>query len=139
MQTAGQYGSAMAFGPNAGNSYGTTGINASPTAKMYFTVDLKESGTYTIWALVKCSGDNDDSVIMALDTKPSLTKNDIRETNGYTWVTIGTYDMTKTGEMVLTVMGREDGLVIDRIIIHPESSPSLNYNGECVRAEASAE
>ena len=139
MQLAGQYGGAMAFGPNLGNSYSVTGITSSPTAKMFFTVDVQTTGTYSIWALVRCSGDNDDSVIMALDVKPSLTKNDIGATNGYAWVQIGSYSITKTGEMVLTVMGREDGFAIDRIILHPESAPTLNYNGEMARADQSAE
>lgn len=132
-KVAGIYGGAMFFGPNTGSSYPDTNPNTSKSAKMTFTVDIQEKGTYSIWALVKCSGDDDDSIIMSLGTKASLMVNDIRVSGGFVWKQIGTYTITETGETTLTIMGREDGFVIDRVIIHPETSDNMGYTGQMCR------
>ncbi len=134
MEIAGIYGSGMFFGPNAASSYSDTNVNTSKTAKMYFTVDVKTAGSYAVWALMKCSSLEDDSVIVALSGKTSLVKNDLNSTDGYAWIQIGTFGGVSAGESVLTVMGREDGLALDRIMLIPTGA-TANYNGEMVRGE----
>ncbi|MBQ8289058.1 MAG: glycosyl hydrolase 115 family protein [Clostridia bacterium] len=134
MEVAGIYGSGMFFGPNAGSSYSQTNVNTSKSAKMYFTVDVKEAGNYAVWALMKCSSLEDDSVIMALTGKTALVKNDLDATDGYVWIQIGTWSGVAAGETELTVMGREDGLALDRIMLIPTGGV-INYSGEMVRAD----
>lgn len=131
-EVAGIYGSGMFFGPNAGSSYSSTDLTASKSAKMYFTVDLPKAGSYTVWGLMKCSSREDDSVIVALGDKAPLVKNDL-DITGYVWVSIGSFANMAQGETLLTVMGREDGFVLDRIMLQPAGAP-LAYNGETVRA-----
>ena len=131
-KAAGIYGGAMFFGPNTGSSYSSTSVQNSQTAKMNFTVDVPKSGTYSIWALIKCSGLDDDSIIMSIGGKGSFVKNDLDATDGFVWIEIGTYAIGK-GETILTVMGREDGMAIDRIILHPETSSEMGYDSQMCR------
>lgn len=131
METAGIYGGGMFFGPNAGSSYSETNVSSSASAKMYFTVDIQKAGTYTVWALMKCSSREDDSVIVALGDKAPLVKNDL-DITGYVWISIGSFSNVTEGETVLTVMGREDGFALDRIMLQPAGAP-LSYGGEMVR------
>ncbi len=131
---AGQYGSAMFFGPNKGDSYSSTSVTSSESAKLSFKVNIEKTGGYAVWALVKCPGDKDDSVIMALGNKQAIVKNDIRESSGYIWVQIGSVTVTETGITDFVVMGREDGFTIDRIILQGPGA-ILNVNGESVRAQ----
>ncbi len=133
MQVAGLYGSGMFFGPNTGSSYAETNATTSKSAKMYFTVDIKEKNSYTVWALMKCSSLEDDSVIMVLGSGNALVKNDLDATDGYVWIQIGSYNIS-AGEAVLTVMGREDGLALDRIVLSPAGA-SMNFGGEMVRTQ----
>lgn len=138
-QVGGEFGDAMYFGPNAGSSYTNASINASNSAKLFYTMNLEKAGTYSVWVYVKCSGDNDDSLFLSIADKVSTTLNDIATTDGYEWVRVGSYEITKTGEVRLVILGREDGLAIDRILVHPESVPSMDYNGDSCRAESDAE
>lgn len=131
-KVAGIYGDAMFFGPNTGSSYSSTSLTGSQSAKMNFTVEIPEKDTYSIWALIKCSGLDDDSIIMSLGGRAALVVNDLDATDGFVWQKIGSYTVN-AGETTLTVMGREDGMVIDRIIIHPESSSAMEYDGQMCR------
>lgn len=131
MQAAGVYGGAMFFGPNAGSSYAETNVNTSKSAKMHFTLDIPKAGTYTVWALMKCSSREDDSLFVALTGKNTLMKNDL-DISGFVWVNIGSFSNVAAGETVLTIMGREDGLALDRIMLQPSGAP-LNYDGAMIR------
>ena len=132
MQTAGIYDGGMFFGPNAGSSYSDNSVINSKTAKMHFTVELPKAGTYTVWALMKASSREDDSLFVALTGKSTLVKNDL-DITGYVWVNIGSFTNVAAGESVLTVMGREDGLALDRLMLQPAGAPMV-YDGDMVRA-----
>ncbi len=133
-EVGGLFGNGMFFGPNTGSNYSSTNVRTSKTAKMYFTVDIKEAGTYGVWALVKSSSLEDDSIIIALGDKEALVKNDLDATDGYAWIQIGSYSSVSAGESVLAVLGREDGLALDRIMLCPAGA-SMNFGGEMVRGE----
>ncbi|MBQ7355540.1 MAG: hypothetical protein IJW62_08485, partial [Clostridia bacterium] len=60
-----------------------------------------------------------------------LVKNDL-DITGYVWISIGSFSNVAAGETVLTVMGREDGFSLDRIMLQPAGAP-LSYSGEMVR------
>ncbi len=121
MQTGGLSGYALFFGPNMNGSYTATDPNATKSAKLNYSL-AGGSGTYQVWALVKCSNDNDDSVIFSLDGKQSQTANDFKDTNGaFVWKKIGSLSLTEEGG-TLIVQGREDGLVIDKIVLTKSSS-----------------
>ncbi|MBQ8383049.1 MAG: glycosyl hydrolase 115 family protein [Clostridia bacterium] len=132
-EVAGIYGSGMFFGPNTGSSYAETDASTSKSAKMNFTVEIPKAGSYTVWALIKCSSREDDLVIVSLPGKTSLVKNDL-DITGYVWIQIGSFADVAAGETVLTVMGREDGFAVDRIMLIPAGGV-MNYEGEMVRAD----
>ncbi len=116
MQTGGLSGYALFFGPNTNGSYTSTDPNATKTAKLNYVLS-GGSGTYQVWALVKCANDNDDSVIFSLDGKQVQTANDFKDTKGtFVWKKIGSLKLSDAGG-TLIVQGREDGLVIDKIVL----------------------
>ncbi len=131
-QVAGIYGSAMFFGPNKGSTYSNTNTEACKSSKMFFTVSFEKAGRYKMMGLVKAAGDNDDSILISLGTSTSTAVNNFKNTEGYIWVDFGEYTVSKTGEITLTLSGREDGLTLDRVIIYAaDETPVLD--GECVR------
>ncbi|MGM9647033.1 MAG: glycosyl hydrolase 115 family protein [Eubacteriales bacterium] len=134
MEVAAPHGSGMFFGPNTGANYNSTDASGSQTAKMYFTVEIPTAGTYTVWALMKCSSREDDSVIVALDGKTPLVKNDL-DITGYVWIKIGSFANVSAGGNVLTVLGREDGIALDRIVLCP-GSDTFTLGGAMVRADS---
>ena len=121
METGGIYGSALCFGPNGNSQYTSTDPNTGKTAKLNYKVDLP-AGTYNLFALVKCQSDSDDSIIVLMDGKNAQTTNDFKDTAGFVWKKIGTFTVSQSGEHTITLMGREDGLVIDRLILTTKSS-----------------
>ncbi|MGM9680859.1 MAG: glycosyl hydrolase 115 family protein [Eubacteriales bacterium] len=131
-EVAGRYGSALFFGPNTSGNYSDTS-SSSKTAKLNYTVEM-EAGKYAVWALVKCSGSDDDSVIFSIDGKSGQVVNDMHQTHGYIWKQITTYTVTEAGEHTLTVMGREDGFILDRILLVPEGT-ILDFDTDMNRAE----
>lgn len=121
METAGLYGSALYFGPNGNNSYSSTDLSASQSAKATYKVNLK-AGSYSVFAYVKCEEDNDDSLIFGLDGAQAQSANDFKLTGGeFKAFRIGSITVSEDGEHTLTLLGREDGLAIDRIIITQDS------------------
>ncbi len=121
METAGEYGSAVYFGPNTGNSYSSTDVNASQSARLSFAVELR-AGTYTIFGYVKCEEDNDDSLILSLDGAQVQSANDFKLTGGeYKVFRLGSITVEEDGSYTLLILGREDGLAIDRLMITQKS------------------
>ena len=121
METGGLYGSAVYFGPNRTGSYGSTDAVGSQSAKLHFKVNAPD-GKYNLFMLVKSQDDDDDSVIIAWNNSQVQTANDFKDTQGgFVWKKIGTVTVSD-GEGTLTVLGREDGLVIDRIVLTTKAS-----------------
>ncbi|MBQ7364359.1 MAG: glycosyl hydrolase 115 family protein, partial [Clostridia bacterium] len=117
MLTGGETNGAVYFGPNANSQYSSTDPATAKTARLSYKVSLT-SGTYSVFAYVKCSEDNDDSLILLLDGKQVQVANDFKQTSGdYVPVRIGTITVEEDGIFTLSVFGREDGLAIDKLII----------------------
>lgn len=127
MKTGGLSGYAMYFGPNMDGSYTDTNPNTTKSAKLTYVLEAK-AGTYNVWALVKSSEDNDDSVIFSLNGSQVQTANDFKDTNGtFVWKKIGSLKISADGEETLIVQGREDGLCIDKIVLTTKSTaPSVD-------------
>ncbi len=128
---SGVYGGALFSGPNAGQSYSDSNPESSKAHKLHYTVELGK-GTYKVYALIKSSGANDDSVFVSLDGQKAINLNLVDESDGYIWVEIGSVTSTKSGEQILTLMGREDGIVMDRIIL-VQNGKSVLYDAPAVR------
>ncbi|MBQ7365176.1 MAG: hypothetical protein IJW46_06230 [Clostridia bacterium] len=121
METGGTYGTAVYYGPNRESS----NTNTASAAKITFSVQASTSGSYHVFALVKCEDDDDDSLILSLDGGANQTANDFKHTEGkYVYKKIGTVTLTEGKISSLTVYGREDGLSIDRIVLTKKASYS---------------
>jgi len=119
METGGVYGTAVYYGPNRESS----NTNTSTAANIAFKVQANASGTYNVFALVKCEDDDDDSLIVKLDSGSEQTANDFKHTKAeYVWKKVGTVTLTEGKVSTLTVFGREDGLSIDRIVLTKNAS-----------------
>ena len=132
-EVAGTSGSARVFGPNTGAGYTSTTLSENKSAKMHYKVNFEHSGKYAVWMLVKCAGLDDDSILVGIDNSSLSTKNVIDNTGGYRWVQVATVTVSSSGVHTLNVVGREDGISIDRIILVPTDSTTVNYNDTQVR------
>jgi hypothetical protein len=121
MKTGGIYGTALFFGPNKNSSYTSTDLKTSKSAQLHYVIEAP-IGNYSVWVLVKCQNDNDDSLIFGLDQAQVQVANDFQNTDGFKWIRIGSLRVTESGEHTLTISGREDGLVLDKIVLTTKSN-----------------
>nr|WP_328803543.1 family 43 glycosylhydrolase [Paenibacillus silvestris] len=130
----GQSTKAMLFGPD--NGFAMTGTDAATLASgstLNYKVDFPASGSYNVWLLAKSIDFNSDSIHIGLDNQYKFTANGIQGvSNGqFKWVNVSATNGGIIGGATLNVTagihelklwGREDGLIIDRILLTTSSS-----------------
>ena len=87
-------------------------------------VDFPAAGTYVVWVRGLGEGDEDNSCHVGLDGKAVATADKIADfTSGWSWVKStkdgvdATLNLEAAGKRTLNVWMREDGFVIDRILL----------------------
>jgi len=124
----GQSGSgSMQALPNSGTNNSSNYINISTRAD--FNINFTKTGTHYIWARGKGATTNDDSYHAGLDSNSVSSAANISSFGtGWTWsktVSGGgsaTVNVTSTGEHTLNIWMREDGFIIDKIVVTTSSS-----------------
>jgi glucose/arabinose dehydrogenase len=118
--------------PNDGTIFadGTSDyVNGSP--ELRYRVNFKQAGTYVVWVRGHGPSGSDDSVHVGLDgaSVASAERIDVVEgTTGYVWsnqtMAPGTATLTvsQPGVHVVHVWMREDGFVLDKIVLTPDTA-----------------
>ena len=127
MQIAGVSGSALFFGPNKGAGYTDADLTSTKAAKLFYTFETTRTGAYSVWALLRSSGLDDDSVFFSVDNGASVTYNNADNTNGFVWIKLGTTSSLTIGQHTLAIFGREDGIAIDQIVLRPSTVTSAEF------------
>lgn len=119
METFGLSGTAVYSGPNKGNNFSNTSLGSNSGPKMYYKINFAEAGSYSLYALVKSQADVDDSILVSMDGGTAAALNDTKDTGGaFKWFKLGSQISVSTaGEHILSIWEREDGIVLDRIIL----------------------
>lgn len=125
-EVLGSSGTAMFAGPNADKQH-----QASNSSKLNYVIDFAEAGQYNIWLLVKSHSPNDDSVFVFVDGVSTGILNDTNNTGGvFKWFTISAkLTITESGEHTISIGMREDGIIVDKIIINKLTIPPVEQGG----------
>jgi ELWxxDGT repeat protein len=122
---------AMAALPNSGTSNDTNYLTASP--RMDYVVHFKNTGIHYVWVRGSGATGNDDSCHVGLDYQATATSDRMTGfTAAWKWVKatsdgpVATINVQNAGGHVLNLWMREDGLVVDKILIttDPAYTPS---------------
>jgi len=117
--------------PNSGTSNDTDYAANSP--HLDFQIDFITTGTHYIWIRAWGSGGSDDSCHAGLDGQEIDTCDRMSGWNGnYTWSNgimdngSSTFEVTNVGVHTLNIWMREDGLIIDKIVLttNPDYEPT---------------
>lgn len=108
--------------------------------RLNYTVDFDTTGTYYVWVRMQCPTWSSDSVHVGLDGSPQsyggqgLTDG-CNSASGWTWVnrvdgSLVTVDVSTTGVHTVNVWAREDGTMIDKIVVTDEPPATYQPSGE---------
>lgn len=135
-QTAGASGTAMFHGPNSDTIYNPDNQTAMEEAcSMNYQVLFDQPGDYRVWVLRRASSADDDSFHFGLDGQYQFTDNNDPE------YMAGVFRWRDTGKTIhisdisqphtITIAGREDGIVIDKIYLRRIAGSSWDIDWPC--------
>ncbi len=120
--------------PNSGTVNNTGYVSNSP--RLDYDVDFVTTGTHYIWIRAWGSGGNDDSCHAGLDGQEIDTCDRLSGWNGsYTWSNAtmdgprSTFEVTNVGVYTLNIWMREDGIIIDKIVLTTNPNYAPNDDG----------
>lgn len=140
---AGAVGGAMAV-PDAGGAW--SNISTAPTAapELRFPVSFPQAGTWKVWVRSNPKDSNGDSVHVAIDGAVTTTSDQVNSTSYGSWVWMtysaqgpspSTVVVPSPGVHTLSVLAREDGIVVDRVhATLTGAAPSGTGGAESARA-----
>jgi hypothetical protein len=113
----------MVASPNTGTKIDTSFVAKSP--ELSFNVSFSTPGTYKVWIRGRANSGNDDSLHVGLDNAAVSTADRITlgSLNSYVWTDktsdgpVATINIAKAGMHTINVWMREDGLILDRILL----------------------
>lgn len=134
---------AMQAIPNMGVNTGESDPNAGP--RLDYLINFAEPGTYYVWVLGSADGSDDDSVNVGLDGI-MLESADRMSFVGVTptWTNRrmnnapARIDVTTTGSRQLNVWMREDGFLLDKILLTKNSAFTPQDTGPSQSAKSQA-
>jgi hypothetical protein len=142
---AGASGTAMQAAPNSGTNVDTNYQSTSP--RLDYQIDFVKTGTHTVWLRGFAPTKTDDSVHVGLNGVPLNSSDRMSRFSVATWIwsnhtmdrAVAQIEVTKTGLHTLNVWMREDGFILDKIVLTkdagdtfsgfgPDESPRLSVN-----------
>ncbi len=125
---------AMAATPNNGATVSTGYVTNSP--RLDFQVEFVKTGTHYIWIRGLGATGADDSCHAGLDGAAITSSDRITEfVSSWTWSKstmdgpVATFNVTSIGEHTVNVWMREDGFVIDKLVLTTDSNYSPSGTG----------
>jgi hypothetical protein len=109
------------------DNYGTAANGGS--AKYRFQID--EEGDYLVWGRILAANDQSDSFFVAVDSG-SYARWDVPRAQGWSWDVAASVHLA-AGEHTLTILNREDGTRLDRILITSDAAYVPAGAGETVQ------
>jgi len=136
-QPSGAVGGAMAVLPDTGSLF-SAGTAASQAPELRFRVKFAQAGTYRVSLRVLAPNGNGDSAHVGLDGTISASSDNISGASFGSWSwavasmdgpSVATINVPTAGEHIVNVFAREDGLVLDRLVIAPTSASTPSGTG----------
>ncbi|MFW5860542.1 MAG: hypothetical protein ACOCYP_10995, partial [Planctomycetota bacterium] len=118
--------------PNAGVNAG----DSTDGPRLDYTVDFTTTGTYYVWVRMIGSSDTDDSLHAGLDGSPASYGRYGMTDNSGTWHwehkaggSTVSIDVDSAGEHTFSIWMREDGTIIDKVVLTTDSGYSPSGTG----------
>jgi len=120
-------GAALQALPNSGTNNNTGYVTNSP--RLDFVVNFTQVGTHYVWLRGQGATNADDSAHVGLNGAAQATADRISGFGtGWTWTNAtmdgvrATIEVTAPGEQTLNIWMREDGLVVDKIVLTTDAA-----------------
>ena len=104
----------------ANNDNGTISDNAQLTYNIEFT----DAGTYTIWVRRWAPDGGGNSVFALLGGMQSSSNDNTGDNKMWVWKSLGTVTASAPGVYVFELIRREDGYLVDKIVVNSGEQPS---------------
>jgi galactose oxidase len=108
--------------PNTGAATDTNYVTGAP--RLDFRINFKHTGTHYVWVRGWGATGNDDSCHVGLDGAAVASADRVSGfTNGWTWTRatsdgpLATLNITNTGIKTVNLWMREDGLIVDKLVL----------------------
>ncbi len=132
---AGSVGTAMASGPDDGSSAGTPITTTAP--ELTYPVSFPGAGTWHVWVRAWNPSTASNSVHLGLDGATQAASTDLTNNTFGSWVWFRGRTASPTARITVPAAGvrtvnvwmREDGLVLDRILLTTSSTYTPTGNG----------
>jgi glucose/arabinose dehydrogenase len=130
---------------NDGTIYADSAANyLANSPRLDYRVNFLRAGTYVVWILGNGPTGSDDSVHVGLDgaAVTSAERIDVAEGAGYVWSNqtmapaVATITVSTAGVHVLNVLMREDGFILDKILLTLSSGYAPTGAGPAASARA---
>ncbi len=133
---------AMVADPNTGTLIKKNGVSGSP--HMTYEVDITNTGSYVVWVRMFAATTDDNSIHVGLAGNPSASKMETLTVGSWVWTNVNTkgavqsLGITAAGTNTIDIWMREDGTMIDKIILTQDGSfvPSGQGPAESPRSGA---
>ena len=134
---AGAVGSAVAVLPDTDALYEPPGA-LSQAPELRYRVFFAQAGTYRLALRILPQDDDDNSLHVGIDGTIPSSADKIQTTTygGWTWMdasrdgpTVATITVPSAGTHTVHVFAREDGVVLDRLVIAPTGSATPSGEG----------
>ena len=145
--TEGFLGEAGMHAPNGQGGHGSD--YAANSERLEYEIDFVKTGTHYVWILAWGADGTDDSCHVGLDGEETPLSNQMTGWSGsYSWSNTryqmpepSQIEITTVGTHILDIWVREDGLIIDKIVLttNPDyrptgQGPPLSYRGALLKA-----
>ena len=117
---------AMSGEPNDDDLFKKANVDSSP--EMTYEVDFSILGTYYVWARVYAAVGEDNSFHAGLNSVATASKMEVTTYGAWTWTNLNTkgksatIGLTDVGENVINFWMREDGLIVDKIVLTTDAN-----------------
>ena len=123
-------GKAMAALDDDADGFEGAGYYTAFSPRMDYVVDFTTSGTHYVWFRMFATDGGSNSVHVGLDQDPQATADRIETGTfgSWVWTTLAmdgapaTLEVASTGEQVVNVWMREDGVMIDKIVLTTDAN-----------------
>ena len=103
---------------------------ATGNSELNYNIEFTEAGTYTVWVRRWAPDGAGNSVYAALGGVQSTENDNTGDNNVWVWKSLGTVASSGPGVYTLELIRREDGYLVDKIVINSGETPSGEGPGE---------
>lgn len=116
----------LSIQPDTGRKWENTAENLTGAPALNYLVQIESAGTYYVYVNMSAPNDNADSYHIMVDGEYCYTHNDGDMSGKNLWKTASVGIELTAGEHTLTIVPREDGFVVNQIVLTENKNAVLS-------------